>query len=68
MLVICNYDLAGTNKCVTHALTEDEKKTICGLVVSKLRGDWQETGGTEFGCLSCRKIIQQTKIIPNKHK
>jgi hypothetical protein len=58
ILTIGNYDLAGTSRFITHMLTSDEKKTLCGLIVSNLRGDWQETDGNTIGCLKCRSIYR----------
>lgn len=53
--VIANYNLAGTSKLITHALRDDDETTYCGLKWSNLKGDWQETGGTNFSCKHCVK-------------
>lgn len=56
MLIIGNYDLAGTEKFVSHLLRDDEQTTYCGLKFSKLKGDWQFEESSEFGCMRCRSI------------
>lgn len=56
-----NFNLAGTNKFITHLVAGDGRKTLCGLNMMKRRGDWQETSPIfrklfpgDIGCLKCK--------------
>ena len=52
---IGNYGFAGSEKFILHAISDDEKKTLCGLTLSKLRGDWEWSDSQVIGCLRCKK-------------
>jgi len=41
MNLIGDFNKAGTEKFVTHALNSHSDKTLCGLAMDKLKGDWQ---------------------------
>ena len=55
MNTIGNYEVAGTQKFILHAVSEDEQKTLCGLTLSKLRGQWEWSEDKVIGCLRCKK-------------
>jgi len=57
MEIIGNWAYAGTEKFVSHALTQDGSKTLCGMVVSKLMArkgqQWEYEDSDAVGCLRC---------------
>jgi hypothetical protein len=65
VMLVGNFDYAGTNKFKSHILLDSEKRTACGLYMSERRGDWQLLDVQEHSdqlpsCLKCRKAAQLT--------
>lgn len=67
-VAIANFAYAGTNKYVTHAITDDETKTLCGMDVDELierkTGEWELIVNSKamynnepiiIGCLKCSR-------------
>jgi hypothetical protein len=61
MQVVGNWNYAGTQKFVSHALNADGSRTLCGMSVSELmarRGQqWEESDSESCGCAKCRRHL-----------
>lgn len=69
MLIIANFDYAGTKKYKTHILLDDETRTACGLYMMERRGDWQVANVDEPDCKKCARYFarqQQPEKLPDE--
>lgn len=62
MLLIANWDYAGSNRFALHAVDETRHMaTMCGLRLEEPRyrmGDWQYEMGDTPGCLNCVRVLK----------
>jgi hypothetical protein len=70
MQIVGNWNYAGTQKFVSHALNADGSRTLCGMNVSELmarRGQqWEEDDTENCGCAKCNRHL--TKRAPDARK
>jgi len=68
MQIVGNWNYAGTQKFISHALNADGSRTLCGMNVSELmarRGQqWEEDDTENCGCAKCNRHL--TKRSPDK--
>ncbi len=56
--------------CITHALADDQERTVCGLAApeSGFEGGWETLTTVEgnVGCQRCRKALTKRGVLPFK--
>jgi len=63
MLIIANFDYAGTDKFISHAKIDGAKKTLCGLFMSERRGQWEFLDIKEPSCKRCKRAIESRNRV-----
>jgi len=67
MQIVGNWNYAGTQKFISHALNADGSHTLCGMNVGELmsrRGQqWEEDDTENCGCAKCNRHL--TKRAPD---
>lgn len=61
-----NFDYAGTNKFKYHILQDSADRTLCGLRLKDLRGQWEfeDFQPDIIGCMKCKKSYGSKPLKP----
>jgi hypothetical protein len=66
MQIVGNWNYAGTQKFISHALNDDGSHTLCGMNVSELmarRGQqWEEDDSENCGCAKCNRHLTKRAV------
>jgi hypothetical protein len=63
-----NFDYAGTNRFKHHILEESADRTLCGLRLKELRGQWEfdDFIPDNVGCIKCKKAYETKPLLPTR--
>jgi hypothetical protein len=59
-----NWSYAGTGRFKHHIIAEGADRTLCGLCLADLRGQWEydDFRPADIGCLKCKKFYQSKPL------
>lgn len=71
MLTIGNYNYAGTDKFVSHAMDEECRGTLCGMhafdLLTRVGQEWDFGESEIIGCKRCQCVLARISQ-PEKHE